>query len=402
MARRIKDSWIREYLRYTENTESPSMFHLWVGISTIASVIDRDVYVNQGFFKIYPNLYIILVAGSQECRKSTAISIGESLLRNLPNPPNIVSQKMTPESFIEAIQPYSRIGESGIVSMKSTATILAHELSVLIDRDAAKNGFIALLVDLYDCKEDGVPWEYRTKKRGVEEIYNNCINLLGASSPEYLRISLPPDEIGGGFTARTILVYQDKPEKRIAFPIYTEKEAKMKENLIYDLDEISKIKGEFQWLAESRKWYENWYMTRDTSNVPDGLAPYYVKKAEHLLSVAMILSIAESDDLVLTPIHLEAALATLEENEILMPYAMEGLIPTYIGQLNNKVLQVILRLTRDKGVADRSTLLKRLWRDMDSETLTNSLDTLIQAGLITESREKGGRTIYVPTSPEIR
>ena len=31
---------------------------------------------------------------------------------------------------------------------------------------------------------------------------------------------------------------------------------------------------------------------------PDELAPYYVKKAEHLLSVAMILSIAESDDLV--------------------------------------------------------------------------------------------------------
>ena len=39
-------------------------------------------------------------------------------------------------------------------------------------------------------------------------------------------------------------------------------------------------------------------------------------------------------------------------------------------------------------MADRSTLLKRLWRDMDSETLTNALDTLIQAGLITESREK--------------
>ena len=308
MARRIKDSWIREYLRYTENTESPSMFHLWVGISTIASVIDRDVYVNQGFFKIYPNLYIILVAGSQECRKSTAISIGESLLRNLPNPPNIVSQKMTPESFIEAIQPYSRIGESGIVSMKSTATILAHELSVLIDRDAAKNGFIALLVDLMIVKK----MEFlgiSTKKRGVEEIYNNCINLLGASSPEYLRISLPPDEIGGGFTARTILVYQDKPEKRIAFPVYTEKEAKMKENLIHDLNEMSKIKGEFKWLAESRKWYENWYMTRDTSNVPDGLSPYFVKNAGHLLSVAMILAIAESDDLVLTSIHLESALA---------------------------------------------------------------------------------------------
>ena len=58
-----------------------------------------------------------------------------------------------------------------------------------------------------------------------------------------------------------------------------------------------------------------------------------------------------------------------------MPYALRRFNSTYIGQLNNKVLQVILRLTRDKGVADRSTLLKRLWRDMDSETLTNALDS---------------------------
>jgi len=99
MARRIKDSWIREYLRYTENTESPSMFHLWVGISTIASVVDRDIYVNQGFFKIYPNLYIILVAGSQECRKSTAINIGESLLRNLPKSPEHSQSKDDPRIF---------------------------------------------------------------------------------------------------------------------------------------------------------------------------------------------------------------------------------------------------------------------------------------------------------------
>src|SRR5690606_32154377 len=119
MARRIKDSWIREYLRYTENTESPSMFHLWVGISTIASVIDRDVYINQCYYNIYPNLSIIVVAGYQECRSSTPLFIVVVLLRQLPHPPKPVSRKRTRECLIEAIQPHPRMGDSGIDSMQS-------------------------------------------------------------------------------------------------------------------------------------------------------------------------------------------------------------------------------------------------------------------------------------------
>ncbi len=397
----IKDSWIREYLRFTENTESPSMFHLWVALSTVASVLDRDVYINQGFFQVYPNLYVILVAGSQECRKSSAINYGEKFLRKLPDPPNLISQKLTPESFIEAIQPDPRKKEEGVVSFKSCATIVAHELSVFITRDSYKNGLIALLVDLYDCKADGIPWSYRTKKRGIEEVYNNCINMLSASSPEYLRISLPYNEIGGGFTARTIMVYQERPEKKVAFPEYTLEHKKMEESLLHDLHQISKLKGEMSWGPGTRKWYENWYENRqDMEECPWGLEPYYVKKAEHLLSIATILSAAESDSLTLTEVHLEAALAILNENEDLMPQAFEGLIPSPVGQDIQLVLRTIIKLWQDSGGkgASRSVLLKRLWKKgIGSTQLNDIIETLEQAGsIVVQSGTRGG-LLYVPT-----
>lgn len=395
----ISDSWIREYLRFTENTESPSMFHLWVGLSTIASVLDRDVYADQGFFKVYPNLYIILIAGSQECRKSSAIGYGEKLLRKLPNPPNMVSQKMTPESFIEAIQPDARQNESGVVSMKSTATVLAHELSVFITRDSYKSGLIALLVDLYDCKPDGIPWSYRTKKRGIEEVYNNCINILGGSSPEYLRISLPMDEIGGGFTARTIMVYQQKPEKRVPFPEFTDNHRIMEEKLIKDLHTMSKLKGGMSWTKEAREWYKSWYLERNLDDLPWGLDAYYVKKAEHLISVSTILSVAESSNLVLDIVHLQAALEIMEENERLMPLAFEGLLPSESGQDTQKVIESIISLHQVSGMgAKRSLLLKRLWKyGVDSQYLSQIVDTLEQAGVIKSVSLPGGGIAYVPT-----
>jgi len=40
MARRIKDSWIKGISPIYRKYRTPSMFHLWVGISTIASVVD--------------------------------------------------------------------------------------------------------------------------------------------------------------------------------------------------------------------------------------------------------------------------------------------------------------------------------------------------------------------------
>lgn len=396
----IKDSWIREYLRYTENTESPSMFHLWVAMSTIASVLDRDVYVNQGFFRVYPNLYVILVAGSQECRKSSAINYGEKFLRKLPQAPNIISQKLTPESFIEAIQPDPRQKETGIVSMKSAATIISHELSVFITRDSYKNGLIALLVDLYDCKADGVPWSYRTKKRGIEEVYNNCINMLSASSPEYLRISLPFDEIGGGFTARTIMVYQERPEKKVAFPEYTPEHEQMEKRLLHDLHRMCKLKGEIVWEPGTREWYKNWYENRTIEDCPWGLEPYYVKKAEHLLSVATILSVAESDDLTLSQVHLETALQILEENEILMPLAFEGLIPSPVGQDIQLVLRTIIEIWQDHGGqgVSRSKLLKRLWKHgIGSSQLNEIIETLEQSGSIISKTGNTGGLFYVPT-----
>ena len=78
--RKLEGGWIRHYLEFTKGMESPEIFHFWVAISLIATSLGRDVYLDRGYFKLYPNMFIVLLAESEECAKSTAIKIGVNMI----------------------------------------------------------------------------------------------------------------------------------------------------------------------------------------------------------------------------------------------------------------------------------------------------------------------------------
>src|SRR3990167_8776352 len=97
---RKTNDWLRVYLSLTEGQESPDIFHLWCAVSTIATTLERNVWLDRGYYTLYPNLYVVLVSGSAVARKSTAIGVASRLYREA-NPEGImVSQKVTPEALI--------------------------------------------------------------------------------------------------------------------------------------------------------------------------------------------------------------------------------------------------------------------------------------------------------------
>ena len=105
---RVAGNWIESYLECTEGQESPTLFHLWVAITTIAAALRRNVYIRMGHFRIYPNFYTVLVSPSGTCRKSTAMSIGEGFLRHVEGI-NIFRTKMTPEALLTFLKEEAQI-----------------------------------------------------------------------------------------------------------------------------------------------------------------------------------------------------------------------------------------------------------------------------------------------------
>ena len=208
MSRKCKPSWIDCYLEYTRVQESPTAFHEWVGMMLLSTAVGRHVWIPRIKYTIYPNLFVILVAGSAKCRKSIAIAIGMDILKALEKPPMIFAQKITTEALIQALELAKADGASA-------GLICASELAVFMGPDAAQTGIIPTLTDLYDSPQE---WVYHTRGRGKEVLRNVTLSVLAASTRAWLRSSIPADAIGGGFTSRIVFVCQDAPSKLILFP----------------------------------------------------------------------------------------------------------------------------------------------------------------------------------------
>src|SRR5262245_54745211 len=44
------EGWIRDYLTYTQNQESPTEFHFWVAVSVIGACLGRRVTFDKGYY----------------------------------------------------------------------------------------------------------------------------------------------------------------------------------------------------------------------------------------------------------------------------------------------------------------------------------------------------------------
>src|SRR5438105_11465498 len=59
---RRSPDWIEGFQSFSDGMPSPLIFRKWAAISAIAGALQRRVYVTTSISRIYPNLYIVLVA----------------------------------------------------------------------------------------------------------------------------------------------------------------------------------------------------------------------------------------------------------------------------------------------------------------------------------------------------
>ena len=75
-------NFLQNFLTYAEGCETPELYDLWAALATLSSVVSRRVWIHQGYYTIYPNLYIVLV-GAPGGRKTTAMNMCKDMLREI-------------------------------------------------------------------------------------------------------------------------------------------------------------------------------------------------------------------------------------------------------------------------------------------------------------------------------
>ena len=380
MARKCLPGWLDSYMEYTSEQESPKAFHQWVALGVVGAAIGRNIWIPRVMYTIFPNLFIVLVAGSAKCRKSVSLGIGEKMLKSLKDPPMVFSQKITAEALIQSLQESEKDGVC-------YGVILASELSVFMGHDAIRSGIIPILTDLYDSKDN---WEYKTRSRGKEKLQHVTISMLAASTKDWIKTSIPVEAIGGGFTSRVIFVFEDAPSKLVLFSDNVEKNAEVKLRLTHDLEEIRKLKGKIEFSPQARDLAMDWY-TQEASNIRDEKVDgYYGRKHDTIFKVSTILCIAEKDELLVERRHIQKAMDMLERNEGSLTPTLETVASSISGGNTEKVLQVIKRF----GEISHSNLLKKCWRYASATEFNEMMKTLLDSGEIDFFLDQNNTKVY--------
>jgi len=309
--------WLAAYLDYAKHSEAPTHMHFWTGISTLAGALRRKIWIDQAYFKWHCNNYIILVAPPGIVSKSTTAGLGMNLLRQVPGikfGPDVVTWPALLGSFGEATEGFE-VGPD--IHTMSALTLESSEFGNLLnpqDKD-----MVDLLVALWDGKPG--KFEKKTKNSGNDSIENPWINLIACTTPSWIAGNFPEYMIGGGFTSRCIFVYADKKAKYVAYPyLHVPKNlAAMETALVEDLTHISMLTGEVKLSHEAVLWGEAWYKKhyalKNTALDDDRFGGYIARKQTHIHKVAMILSCAVSDSLLLTDEHLTIASQMISDLE---------------------------------------------------------------------------------------
>lgn len=377
---RLLPNWISAYLAYTADQESPTEFHTWIALSTIAGVVRRRVYFDMGYFHLYPNLYVVLVSPAGLCKKSTAMRISRPMIASVPG----VNFSVDSTSRERLIQDLSQAFSDGQSAMTAYSTEFASFLTT------SGMDMVVFLTDIYDCPPE---WSHRTKMGGTNTIKVPCLNVQAATTPDWLAKAMPLDTIGIGLTARVIFVYSDTPRILPPFPSLSPEQKELTKLMVEDLIAISNISGQYTLDAAAKELYEQWYLARrEEFRVTDSrLTGYFERKPMHLLKIAMILNAATTDDLVITQPVLISAMDTLTQVERTMPRAFIGVGKNPLAVDIEHVLAVILVNPEGIAFGDLLGIFKHAVRKNELEEV---LDTLAAIGHITKNQTEKGVKYY--------
>jgi hypothetical protein len=318
-----------------------------------------------GSYDIYPNIYVIYVGPPGVVRKSTTAGYAESLLQGDDLDINISSTAMSSSKLVEVL---SEVNDGSM-------SILSSELGTFMN--VSQDEMYDLLTDLYDGK---IKYEYATRSHGLEIVENPCLNFLAATTPSWVSEQMPLHVIGGGFASRCIFIFENqRRRKQLYYNLDWRSYSDLGKKLEHDLAHIASLEGEVKHdSTATQDAIESWYQNEADERRDDRVEGYFNRKHVHLHKVAMILSLCERDDLVVTLTHFEAAKHILEGVEANMPKAFSGVGRNPYSDDILKILEFIQSF--DGEPVTRKKIAQRFYHQLQGPELDEVLGTLTTMG----------------------
>lgn len=386
-------NWLKAYVHHTRYSESPDAYHFWTGVATIAGALRRKVWIDQRQFQWTPNFYIILVGPPGVAAKSTSIRSGISLLEKAECGAFFGPQSMTWQALTESLQNAQEVVEIpgyAEAEVMSCLTIAISELGTFLRADDGE--LVDVLVSMWDGQKE--VWKRQTRTQGATIINNAWLNIIGCTTPAWLKDNFPEVFIGGGLTSRILFVYADRKRQLVAYPgdlIPAAEYAAEAADLVDDLRRIGSMAGEYTLDPAAKRWGIDWYERHWNSPRPQHLSSdrfdgYYARKQTHIHKTAIVLAAAKRDKLVILEEDLQEADAVVSALEDNMLQVFSSIGVTDEAKQNTTILALVK--------ANQSIPLQTLWRmcfnTMSADEFTAALKANREAGYLEIDTRKNG------------
>jgi len=366
--------WLDAYVDFTKDFEPPQVFNKWCGLVALAAALGRKVWLEEANTRIYPNLFVVLVASSG-VGKTTAMREVQPFIRETCVATS--DSKTSAAKFLTSMAESSRLVEGdGVVT---PYLVWSEELPSFLGMDAYKSGLLADLTTLYDCPD---LFTKGTHVHQVETITNAYLCMLAGTTAEGLFDVMPPGSVMQGFTARLLFIHAFHNERRVVEKPWTERHRKLDAALRHDIRQIAELSGPARFSDVARVMWVDYYLNRPHAVdefVDTRLQGYASRKPFYVKKLALLLSVSESDRLVIEAGHLDKAFRLVAEVDRTLTRVYEDIAPSAIIKSYGKIIR---NMQKHKGVLSKSDIMRAYAYTMDSMDIMKAMAALQDQGLV--------------------
>lgn len=279
------NDFIEYVVEYQKETESPNDYWRWAAIAGIAALLrDRVCYTCQ-IGKIYPNIYVVILADSGATRKAAPCKFIGKLIQSI-GCTKFINGRSSMQAVIKELAAAYTL-PTGQALAGASALMYSEELSSFVVQDPAA---IPLLIDLYDYHET---WSSSLVGTGQTKLKEVCVSMLAASNTDLLKDVFTDRAMKGGLLGRTFFISANSAKKRKSLLDLKQSELSV-EPIIAHVKRINALKGEIGHEPDAKELYNDWYY-----NVPqavlDDKQGFGSRIGTHVLKLAIILAAARTD-----------------------------------------------------------------------------------------------------------
>jgi hypothetical protein len=366
-------SFVTDFCYHMKGRESVAPFNIFAALYAISVLSARQSWYKWADGRLWPNLFVLVVAEPSKCHKGAAFGEAAKLIRKLPELLEEVDDRIlaeekkieeisstaTPEGvymLLEKKEETFLIDSGGMATVKygSRAFVWAAELVTLLNTKKYNAGLVERFTHLYDCPDKD---RELTRMRGKTDYEDFWFCFAGACTPSGLTSQLPEEARTGGFLSRCVTLVQDFPTTFWDEPVYFECTPSM-DDLLRRLGWLMyNIRGEYSMTPEAKAWYKRWYMDYKRAQAMEEHNDPTKARYEHLMiRIAMLLRMCEyreGHDVALENIHQAKKLLDYA-------YASSAGVSNQIGASATKQHYLMVRTyLRKHGSVERKRLLSR-------------------------------------------